>query len=715
MKYKLLMNNNESKKDANISNKIASKNLNIDFIQNKLLNNMIDLYINKGYINISNRKGKNNIFSKSKKSPLISSYNKINKRISSAKLKMDLIPKNFSNSLDNENKNISTDKKSTVKHTNYTAMNISDNSYNFHQNEQKKIMNVDNKLLLFFNENKEIFKEENEDVKFNISPRNKAFEYKKKVIIKNNVGSQTTLNFNNINRANSKRFQKNKLLEVSNNSKIQNSSNQDEKYIQVTLQHSQSTKNSVRPFLNKKNRELDTIISSIKENVKKYFVKHRFSSVKDYFNDWLYYKRKKDYQKKISLDEEGIYYYLREKLGIEIYKNEVDKIFKCKRTLFDINMFKNFFFEENSGRKVLHINDNLLLKQTEFNPYKKFKKNKDNIYRSFSNIFKNTENKMPAFKNNLLMTTLKEHKEKIIDKIGNDFIENNKKSEFNYSEFCNLFEYLNLDKKIINKKTIKKLFDKYKNENEKVNIKYFINNFNKDEIIKDELFNEKESYKNNKPEPSKKINIINYYNSNPINLHLNKIEFNSKTRKQLINNIEKNNSKDFTPKSPFNVIEQNKYKSPTSHFKKNINNNKYNNSPGISKFMKFNESKLFMKFKKKKYFALYDSCLKINNLANEMKKNKQKALKLNNYKTIRIRKKYQSNVNILNNTAAKIKNNNFKKFNLIGRPLSSHIKCLIGINNNIRNCSSSMSNRTVKLFSEESRVQNLNSDIINLI
>ena len=313
------------------------------------------------------------------------------------------------------------------------------------------------------------------------------------------------------------------------------------------------------------------------------------------------------------------------------------------------------------------------------------------------------------------MITLKEHKEKIIDEIGNNFIENNKKSEFYYSEFCNLFEYLNLDKKIINKKTIKKLFDKYKNENEKVNIKYFINNFNKDEIIKDELFNEKESYKNNIPEPSKKINIINYYNSNPINLHLNKIEFNSKTRKQLINNIEKNNSKDFTPKSPFNIIEQYKYKSPTSHFKKNVNNNKYNNSHGISKFMKFNESKLFMKFKKKKYFALYDSCLKINNLANEMKKNKQKALKLNNFKTIRIRKKYQSNANILNNTAAKIKNNNFKKFNLIGRPLSSHIKCLIGINNNIRNCSSSMSNRTVKLFSEESRVQNLNSDIINLI
>ena len=715
MKYKLLMNNSESKKEVNIPYKDASKNLCIDFFHNKLLNNMIDSYINKGIISISNRKGKNIHLSNRKKSPSISSYNKTYKRISSAKLKMDLFPKNYCNSIDSENKNTNTDKKTTVKHTNYSAMNISDNSYNFHQNEQKKIINEDKKLLLYFNNNKDKVNEENEDEKCDISPRYYDFEYKKKEVIKNSVGSQTTINFNNINKSNSKKFQKTKFLEATNNSKTQQPTNQEEKNTQIPLQHSQSTKNSLKPLLAKKNRELEKITTSIKEEVKNYFVKHRFSSVKDYFNDWLYYNRKKDYQKKVALDEDNIYYYLKEKLGIKIYRKEVEKIFKCKRTLFDINMFKNFFFEENSGRKVVNINDNLLLKQTVFNSYRKFKKNKDNIITSLSNIIKNNGNKMPSFKNNLLVTTLKEHKAKILDRIGNNFVENNKKNEFDYLEFSNLFQNLNMDKKFINKKLIKKVFDKYKNENEKINIKYFINNLNNDEAIKDELFTEKEIYKINIPEYSKKINILNYYNSNPINLHLNKIEFKSKYKTQLINNILKNNSKDFLSKSPFHETEKYKFKSTTPHFKSDVNYNKYNNSPGMGKFMKFNESKTYRKFKKKKFFSLYDSSLKVNNLADTMRIGKQKAIKLNNYKTIRIRKKYQSNTNILNNATTKINENKAKQLNSMKRPGSSYVKCLFGINNNNRNCSGFINTKTLKLLSEDSRVQNLNSDIINLI
>ena len=715
MKYKLLMNNSESKKEVKIPNKIASKNLYIDFFHNKLLNNMIDSYINKDLISISNREGKNIHLSNRKKSPSISSYNKINKRISSAKLKIDLIPKNFCNSMDSENKITKNDKKTIVKHTNYSAMNISDSSYNFHQNEPKKIMNEDKKLLLYFNNNEDKVEGENEDEKCNISPKFHGFEYKKKEVIKNSVGSQTTMNFININKSNTKKFQKTKFFEATNNSKIHNTTNQEVKITQVALQHSQSTKNSFKPFLNKKNRELEKITVSIKEEVKNYFVKHRFSSVKDYFNDWLYYNRKKDYQKKVALDEDNIYYYLKEKLGIKIYRNEVEKIFKCKRTLFDINMFKIFFFEENSERKALNINDNLLLKQTVFNSYRKYKKNKDNIISSFSNITKHTENKMPSFKNNLLVTTLKEHKAKILDKIGNNFVEINKKNEFDYLEFYNLFQNLNKDKKFINKKLIKKVFDKYKNENEKVNIKYFINNLNNVEAIKDELLSEKEIYKINIPETSKKINILNYYNSNPINLHLNKIEFKSKNKTQLINNILKNNSKDYPSKSPFKEIEKCKFKSTSPQFKNDINYNKYNNSPGMGKFMKFNDSKTFRKFKKKKFFALYDSGLKINNLANTMRIGKQKALKLNNYKTIRIRKKYQSNTNILNNATTKINKNKYKQLNSIKRPASCYVKCLIGISNNNRNCSGFIHHKTLKLLSEESRVQNLNSDIINLI
>ena len=75
-------------------------------------------------------------------------------------------------------------------------------------------------------------------------------------------------------------------------------------------------------------------------------------------------------------------------MGIKIYKNEIQKIFKCNRRTFDINDFKNFFFEENTGKKLLYINDYLLLKQALFNSYKELNKNKNLIYSTFSYIKK---------------------------------------------------------------------------------------------------------------------------------------------------------------------------------------------------------------------------------------------------------------------------------------------------------------------------------------
>ncbi len=42
---------------------------------------------------------------------------------------------------------------------------------------------------------------------------------------------------------------------------------------------------------------------------------------------------------------------------------------------------------------------------------------------------------MPNFKNNLLMPVLKEHKSKIVDKICDNFILNNKNNEYGYFEF----------------------------------------------------------------------------------------------------------------------------------------------------------------------------------------------------------------------------------------------------------------------------------------
>jgi len=84
---------------------------------------------------------------------------------------------------------------------------------------------------------------------------------------------------------------------------------------------------------------------------------------------------------------------------------------------------------------LLYINDYLLLKQALFNSYKELNKNKNLIYSTFSYIIKNSKDKMPNFKNNLLISVLKEHKSKIVDKICDNFILNNKKNEYGYFEF----------------------------------------------------------------------------------------------------------------------------------------------------------------------------------------------------------------------------------------------------------------------------------------
>ena len=127
------------------------------------------------------------------------------------------------------------------------------------------------------------------------------------------------------------------------------------------------------------------------------------------------------------------------------------------------------------------------------------------------------------------------------------------------------------------------------------------------------------------------------------------------------------------------------------------------------------ESKIMKKLKKKKFFTLYDTSLKNSNLTSIIKTNKQKALDINSYKTIRIRKKYQSNT--LNNITTKGSNdNNSKKTNKIERPISAYSKCLLGINNyKYKSYSNFYDNDNIKMVSDDSRIQNLNSDIINLI
>lgn len=701
MKYNLQFNKSDLNKEYRTLIKRSSKRINIDSLPNKLLNDMIDSYI-KNKVSFSNSNKKNNFYlTKNIKSPVILAYNK---RINSAKIIKYFSPKSDFKSIECEKKK--ENETFSFKHKNYSAINISDDCYNFHKNEPKKVINKEKRLFIYINKDNEKIKEDNEDEKCNISPKYYISEYQKQGIINN----KSNFRLGNL-KNNSESFQKNKLFQTPNKF---------DKSFRVILQHSNSVKNNAK-ISDKKINQLEKLTSLIKDQVKDYFIKHRFSSIKDYFNDWLYFKRKKDYQKKIYLDEDSIYNYLKEKIGVKIYKNEIQKIFKCNKVFFDINNFKNFFFEENSGRKLLNINDSLLFKPTLFNSYKKFKKNK-NIFSSFSDIIKSTKDKMPNFKNNLLMTVLKEHKSKIVDQISSNFILNHNKNEYDYFDFYNLFQNLNIDKKIINKKVIRRVFDKYKNKNDKINIKYFIYNLYSDDSIKKEIFCSKEE---DKKESNQIINK-NYYNSKPINLHLNKIEFPSNNKSQnkihLIKTIKQNSNSNINDNKQLTKdkeIEKYNFKSATPSIKnESIFNNKINNNTAnVTKFIKFSASKVCRKLKKKKLFNLYDSSLKSsNNLTSIIKTNKQKTLDVNNYKTIRISKKYNSNTNNNNNITTKDNNDSSaKKPNLMERPISAYSKCLLGINNYYRNNSFVPSNETMKFIHDDSRIQKLNSDIINLI
>ena len=62
------------------------------------------------------------------------------------------------------------------------------------------------------------------------------------------------------------------------------------------------------------------------------------------------------------------------------------------------------------------------------------------------------------------------------------------------------------------------------------------------------------------------------------------------------------------------------------------------------------------------------------------------------------------------------KNCTSKKFNQLNTNILKFNKCLFGvINNNYKNSSNAMNNKTIKILPEESRIQKLNSDIINYI
>ena len=714
MKNNLFLNYSDTKKASKPLNKVSYKNISIESLSNKLLNEMIESYIkNKGNMNLS-IKNYHILLNKKAKSPKFLS-NSVSKRISSAKMNKNKnsTPKTNVNSIEINNRRMQ--EKISFKHKNFSAININDNSYNFHKRAPKKFINQDKKLLIYVNKNSDkisfndVYEDENE--KNSITPRYFINEYRQKENIKNFPLTQKQNNFQLINQKHSfEILKKNKLLETQYKS---------EKNVESKLKKSQSLRNISRSLLGKNNREIEKLTFLIKEEVKQYFIKHRFSSVKDYFNDWLYYKRKKDEQKKLNLNEDSIYYYLKEKIGIKIYKNEVQKIFKCKKKLFDLNNFKNFFFDDNE--KYIYGNDSQLSKHTLFNSYKRLNKNKGLILSSFSNIFNDTKNKIPKFNNNLLISKIEEHKSKIIENICRTLIENNKKTEYDFFEFYSLFQNLNIDKKlIINKNMIKKIFSYYKKENDKIDIKYFINHFYRSNKIQNELLHEKDESEKNIVDPTKQIQSYCY--RNPISLHLNKIEFPFKAKlknmTQLNINKEKINNNKNDLRNPPSLFETDKFlfKSSSPSLKNDMNFNKKNdNSFQINKLIKFSEFQKMKKLKQKNIYNLHDSSARNSNSTGIMRDNESKReLNLNDYKTIIIKNQYKSNT--INNIISKGDNYNNKNLKIIHRPISAYNKCLLGIYNyNFKPNYKSHKIENLKFISDDSNIANLNSDIIKFI
>ena len=674
MKQKITITHSESKIEKNPLNEIELNKLNLDLLYNKYLNNKdASIIVNKEYL--SNKKG-NHLHMIRKEKPPILLTNNSNVQANS-KLMMHLSPRSI---LSPNKANNKLKKKILYKHKNFYSINISDNSYNFHQH--KKVIDEDKKLLIYYNN-----KGKNEVEKCTSPPKINENKFKTKDIINNKFSSKTSTHFYKkiIEKLNINTLQKSPLLNT----------NKEDNHTKRIMLHSQSMTNTTKSFFDKKGRELNTITSKIKEEVQNYFIKYKFSSIKDYFNDWLYFKRKKDYQKKLTLDEDDIYYYLKDKIGVKVYKDEVEKIFKCKKIIFDINMFKYFFFEEDSIKRNIYITDTYFPKFSKCNFYNKHKE--DNKFLSFSDIFKNSKYSIPIFKNNLLISALKEHKSKIISQICYNLFKNNKKIEYDYSEFSNLFQNLNVDKKIVNYKTVRKIFNKFKNANDKVNIKYFIDNLFKNDNIKDEFLSGKNENKKNIIEH---LTNSNNYNSNTIKYHLNEIELNKN-----------DNMNDIRQRTPLKEIENYNFKPPSNYIKKEININ--NNSSSINKFIKFDDSKIKKKFKKKKIFTNFDLGSKNNHFANTTRETKQNFWRLNSYRTIRLRNQSTTNdSNILTNG----KNTTSKKFNQIETNILKFNKCLFGvINNNNKNYSNAMNNETIKILPEEPRIQKLNSDIINYI
>ena len=704
MKLKIPINRNNYI-NKNMFNKIKNKqsNIDIDFFHNKLLNNIIEInHFDEGILDIYkfNNKNKNNVIS------FKTNLRKVNSAIIKSK--------------QSSRTNLSNGKVSIIKRNDFF------NQSAIHRNKNDDNYNFFSKSL--------------NNIKNSINSINNSSHFSSIIHLKNK-NNKSMKNDNILEKKMKEKIRKIVNIEDVNccyHKKIKNEENinKNENKIVTYLIEENKSNNPVPRRLSQYEKQkifIHNLSKYVKEEVKNYFIQCGFSSIKEYFNDWLFYKRNNQDKNKSYLDVNEIYIYLNEKICLNIAKEYVNLIFNNMK--FDIKNFKNFFFEENSGKTSFIITKNCLLKK--LNSEFENKNNKDNnntLSPNSSYFLKNTQNNY-NIKYELLFKTLKNYRTKLLDKIC-DCNTSDNKIEYAYNEFYKLIESLNIDKELSDSKIVKKIFLEYQKKN-KINIKNFINvlygnqiNNNKEyleryktnslKIINDNKSKNNLLIKQNLQELNKKLNI---------NKNNNISNYKSNSQKQFNSNMNKN-----TDGSEYN--NNNKYiKSKNRIFRKRIEKYKTNSlSPSLEQKKIFNKSesnkynkniseKIDVK-SKKKCFSFSDRNTKENSIntlinlnreekkikkdskrINLSKKPKKEKIFINKFKSIRIRSSYKMNKD-------KDKDNK-NKINYLNRPHSSYNK-IEKFRYKKHNSSILMEKQMTKI-SKESRINNLNSDIIDLL
>lgn len=701
LKIPINRNNNINKKIFNTI-KIKQANIDIDFFHNKLLNNIIEIsHFDEGILGIYklNNKNSNKVMS------FKTNLKKVNSAIIKSKQPFRI--------------NLSNSKVRIIKNNNFFNQskiyrNKTDDKYKFFSKSLNNIKNSINSVNNSINVSTIIHSKHKD---------NKSKKYVKILEKKMKEKLSKIVNIDDVNCCYHKKVKKE-----------ENTKNNDNKIVTYLIEANKS----INPFpkrvsqYEKQQIFIHNLFKYIKEEVKTYFIQNGFSSIKEYFNDWLFYKRNNQDKNKSYLDINEIYVYLKEKICLNIAKEYVNLIFNDMK--FDIKNFKNFFFEENSGKISFIINNNCFLEKLNSEFANKNNKDYYTLSPNSSYFLKNTQNNF-NIKFELLFRILKENRAKLLDKICDGNTDDNK-IEYSYNEFYKLIESLKLDKELCEPKIVKKIFLKYQNKN-KLNIKNFINVLYGNQIIenKDYLDKYKTSNleatidkinKNNNLLLKEKSQIIN----EKLNMNKNNNISNSKSnyQKKFNSYMNKNtdgsserNTKYIKSKNRFFRKKIDKFRmkslSPSDEQRKIFNksaNNKYNKKIP-SKIDVLSNRKIFSFSDKNTKENSINSLISSNREDKKIKKDskrinlrkkpKKEKIIFNKFKSIRIKGNYKLNKDIDKDYKNKINN--------LNRPSSSYNKIEKYLNK-MNNYSNLMESQITKI-SKESRIQNLNSDIIDLI